>query len=63
VPWRELLRGSVQMWARRVEDLAVRRSRFHDEVYVWTAQYDPDFLGYMAGVLPNLKGRAGGLFA
>jgi CRISPR-associated endonuclease/helicase Cas3 len=63
VPWRELLRGSVQIWARKVQDLGLQRSDKHEELYYWTGVYDPDFLGYMAGVLPLIQGRDTGLYA
>ena len=52
VPWRELLRGSVQIWKWKVQELKLRLVEGHEELYCWTAPYDPDFLGYMAGVLP-----------
>jgi CRISPR-associated endonuclease/helicase Cas3 len=62
VPWRDLVRGSVQMWRKKVQDLAVRPLDRDGELFCWTGPYDPEFLGYMAGVLPLLKGRDGGLF-
>ncbi|MGP8247894.1 MAG: DEAD/DEAH box helicase [Bryobacteraceae bacterium] len=63
VPWRELVRGSVQMWKKKVQDLALRRLDRDGELFCWTGRYDGDFLGYMDGVLPLLKGRDSGLFA
>jgi CRISPR-associated endonuclease/helicase Cas3 len=63
VSWRDLLRGSVQIWARKVETLGIRGVAGHEELYYWTGIYDPDFLGYMAGVLPLIQGRDTGLFA
>ncbi len=63
VPWRELMLGSVQIWARNVERLSIRRFLHHEELYYWTGVYDPDFLGYMAGVLPLIQGRDTGLYA
>jgi CRISPR-associated endonuclease/helicase Cas3 len=54
---RELLLGSVQMWEHKIEELKVRELPMLPEVYEWTAPYDPDFLGYMAGVLPLIHGR------
>jgi CRISPR-associated endonuclease/helicase Cas3 len=66
---RELHRGSVQMWATKIDDLAVRpvfsghgRSGGLETLYEWTLDYDPDFLGYMAGVLPLLDSLKGGIF-
>jgi CRISPR-associated endonuclease/helicase Cas3 len=49
---RELLLGSVQMWARKIEDLRVSEFGWLPGLYEWTGPYDEDFLGYMAGVLP-----------
>jgi CRISPR-associated endonuclease/helicase Cas3 len=62
VSWRELLRGSVQVWARKVQDLGIQCLNHHEEVYCWTGAYDPGFLGYMAGVLPLIHGRDTGLY-
>jgi hypothetical protein len=62
VSWQELVRGSVQIWAKKVQELEIRRFDHHDELYYWTAPYDPDFLGYMAGVVPLIEGRDTGLF-
>jgi CRISPR-associated endonuclease/helicase Cas3 len=52
----ELMRHSVQIWANKIDKLALKpvthRSRSSDSnLYVWEYEYDPDFLGYMAGVL------------
>ena len=63
VPWQELVRGKYQIWAKNVKELSIRRFDFHEELYYWTGAYDPDFLGYMAGVLPLIQGRDIGLFA
>jgi hypothetical protein len=63
VIWQELMRGSVQIWARKVQDLRLRPFDRHEELYYWTTAYDPDFLGYLAGVLPLIHGRDTGLFA
>lgn len=63
VPWRDLLGGSVQIWAWKVTNLRIPRFSRHDEVYYWTGPYDPDFLGYMSGVLPLIQGRDRGLYA
>jgi CRISPR-associated endonuclease/helicase Cas3 len=63
VPWRALLRGSVQIWARNVQKLSIMRFQQHEELYYWTADYDPHFLGYMAGVLPLIRGKEIGLYA
>ena len=63
IPWRDLLSGSVQIWARKVQELSLRSVIGHEELYCWTGLYDPDFLGYMAGVLPLIQGRDTGLYA
>lgn len=52
----ELMRYSVQIWANKIDKLALEpvthRSRSSDSnLYVWDYEYDPDFLGYMKGVL------------
>jgi len=62
VPWRDLVRGTVQIRARNIERWAVRPVRDQEELYYWTGVYDPDFLGYMAGVLPLIQGRDTGLY-
>ncbi len=60
---REILVGSVQMWGRRIDQLAVEEYREFPGLYRWTAPYEEEFLGYMAGVLPLVySGQAGGLF-
>lgn len=52
----ELMRYSVQIWADKIKKLAlqpaIQDSRSEDsKIYVWQYDYDPDFLGYMKGVL------------
>lgn len=52
----ELMRYSVQIWSDKIKKLAlqpaVQGSRSEDsKIYVWQYDYDPDFLGYMKGVL------------
>jgi CRISPR-associated endonuclease/helicase Cas3 len=59
---RELLLGSVQMWVRKAEELRLRELPMLPGVYEWTAPYDPDFLGYMAGVLPLVYATQSGVF-
>jgi hypothetical protein len=53
VAFRELLFGSVQLWSSRVSRLGLELLPGHDEIYAWNDDYDPDFLGYMSGVLRN----------
>lgn len=58
---RDLLLGSVQMWASAIDRWAVQKFNRFDELYKWTAAYDPQFLGYMEGALPMvLAGKGGG---
>lgn len=63
LPWRELVRGSVQIWKLNIERLKIRSFAWDEALYYWAAPYDPDFLGYMAGVLPLILGREVGLFS
>ena len=52
VSFRELLEGSVQLWAKKIEKLGCEQVPHRgDELYLWNSRYDPDFLGIMAGVL------------
>jgi CRISPR-associated endonuclease/helicase Cas3 len=56
VDFNTLLQGSVQIWATRIEKLGLtplnHKSRSPEfDVYEWQYDYDPDFLGYMKGVL------------
>jgi Predicted helicases len=54
---RELQRHSVQIWATKIALNQLPLARISgeegafDALYRWTGAYDPDFLGYMAGVL------------
>jgi len=58
---RDLLRGSVQMWTSKIskKTLPIELLSGHpddsDALYFWKSEYDPDFLGYMAGALPILR--------
>lgn len=52
----ELMNYSVQIWASKIDRLALRslthgRRSSDSEIYVWPYDYDADFLGYMKGVL------------
>lgn len=64
----ELLRFSVQMWSQKIEKgdlplgLLLGSPNEADSIYFWEAEYDPDFLGYMAGGLPILEGIQAGVF-
>ena len=56
VPKSKLMKYSVQIWANKINKLALpsvcgdERSSDSD-LYEWIYDYDPDFLGYMKGVL------------
>lgn len=56
----ELLRYSIQMWATRVNNLQLEPIGRGGELYAWNDAYDPDLLGYMAGVLRNQQFLADG---
>jgi CRISPR-associated endonuclease/helicase Cas3 len=51
VPFRDLLRGSVQIWATKIESLGLEPIPRRDDIFWFPHTYDPIFLGYMAGVL------------
>lgn len=67
VDWQEIQEHSVQLWSNRVYKLGLREIKgcIHDDIYSWidTYEYDPDFLGVMAGILdPNdFFQRSGGV--
>ena len=52
--FRDILLGSVQIWARKIEELDLKPIPGKRELYEWPHAYD-DFLGYMAGVLSMRK--------
>ncbi len=59
--WRELMLGSVQLWANRLDagKLPVKPLGNDGELWAWIGEYN-SFLGYMAGVLGLLKaGKSG----
>jgi CRISPR-associated endonuclease/helicase Cas3 len=61
-----LLRNSVQIWRKKIVEWNVQPlfsyATSGSELYVWTFPYDPDFLGYMYGVLPMVEmGQTGGI--
>lgn len=47
----ELLQYSVQIWGKRIEKLGLKPISRVGDLYEWNHAYDPEFLGYMAGVL------------
>jgi CRISPR-associated endonuclease/helicase Cas3 len=62
VSHRDIVGNSVQIWAKKIEKLKmVRPVRGSEELLAWIGKYDPDFLGYMAGVIPLLEAQDTGL--
>ncbi len=60
VSWREIQSCSVQLWAYRIQDLALAPIRGHDGLFQWgDNQYDA-FLGCMAGILKNEQFKTAG---
>lgn len=60
---RELLRNSIQIWAQKIEQLALEPLCQSREIYgLGSYAYDPDFLGYMAGVLPLVYAGQDGFY-
>jgi CRISPR-associated endonuclease/helicase Cas3 len=58
---RDLLLASVQLWSLRVQQLGLRPLHRHPEIHRWDGPYEPDFLGYMAGILPLLDADTAGV--
>ncbi len=70
VPQIRVIKESVRIWTSKIErkqlplSLVLGDEGDPNALYLWEAEYDPDFLGYMAGVLPILKGlKLGAFFA
>ncbi|GIK21471.1 MAG: hypothetical protein BroJett005_08850 [Ignavibacteriota bacterium] len=59
---KEILHNSVQIWANKIDKLnLIPLKNYSDSgIYVWSYDYDPNFLGYMKGVLPLLYANAKG---
>jgi hypothetical protein len=53
VDFKTLLEGSVQIWAHKIGILGLELLPGRKDIYAWNDTYDPDFLGYMSGVLKN----------
>lgn len=68
VKWQQIQENSVQLWTNRVTSLGLREIHgcSNDGIYSWTDtyEYDPHFLGIMAGIInPNvLFTEQGGVF-
>jgi len=48
----DLLQNSVQLWSNKVQNLGLQCFRYFPELYYWNYPYDPNFMGYMEGLLP-----------
>jgi CRISPR-associated endonuclease/helicase Cas3 len=56
VNFKTLLQGSVQIWANKIGKLGLSPLKHNNRssefvIYDWPYEYDPDFLGYMEGLL------------
>jgi CRISPR-associated endonuclease/helicase Cas3 len=52
----EIMKYSVQIWANKIDKLALQpithdKQSSESALYFWGYEYEPDFLGYMKGVL------------
>jgi CRISPR-associated endonuclease/helicase Cas3 len=57
---RDLFNNSVQLWATKIQALALNPIAHELELYAWEYTYDPEFLGIMEGVLEHADiARAG----
>lgn len=59
---RELLSGSVQMWATKIGALGLEDIDGRPDVFWWPYRYDPAFLGYMDGALALQDIKRGAAF-
>ena len=51
VRFQELILHSVQLWAKKIDSLSLSSICARRELYEWSYDYDPEFLGIMEGVL------------
>ena len=51
IPFRALLSGSVQLWSPKIKQLCLAPLRGKSDVFHWSHEYDPMFLGIMEGIL------------
>lgn len=50
----QLIKNSVQIWAKKIDELRLVQIRGYNEIYQWPADgYDSEFLGYMKMILSN----------
>lgn len=57
----EIVQHSVRIWASRIDRLPVEpvfAAGSSDGLFTWNAEYDPAFLGYMAGVVGSRLGES-----
>ncbi len=50
VDWKEIQKGSVQIWGYRIKELDIPEIPGYPGLYKWTHNYN-NFIGYMAGLL------------
>ena len=68
VDWQRIQENSVQLWANKVNKLGLKEIQgcSQDDIYSWTDthEYDPDFLGIMAGIIrpKQFFDETGGVF-
>jgi CRISPR-associated endonuclease/helicase Cas3 len=59
ISFKMLLEGSVQIWGTKIDKLGLQPlhspRRSLREIYEWNYDYDPDFLGYMQGLLSSVR--------
>jgi hypothetical protein len=53
VSFHDLMAGSVQLWAHKIQKLQLQPLPTRKELYGWDDEYDAEFLGIMAGVFRN----------
>lgn len=55
IDWQDLQNNSVQLWANKIKKFNLKPivGCLHDDIYSWTDtyDYDPQFLGIMAGII------------
>jgi CRISPR-associated endonuclease/helicase Cas3 len=59
ISFKMLLEGSVQIWGTKIDKLGLQPlhspERSLREIFEWNYDYDPDFLGYMQGLLSSSR--------
>ena len=54
----DVMRGSVQLWGGKPKQLKLEPVESDSASYYWNRDYDPEFLGYMQGLLLEIEGSA-----